>query len=1595
MPRNSIPRWNKKHNNKKHRPKQFQLEPLEARELLAGDVVMFNDTSPGPQTHANATSYIANGSASGNLRDIATGQPTSVRLATSTTGVVYENSATGFAAGTDAHEIFDGFVDFSAGDGASLALSGNASYSYSLTGLNPDKSYDIAASAARGNPSYTDRWTRVWLVSADSHVEAHSDGPGIVTGGSLLPGEAAIWAGANHESDQGYVVRWSNVKSGDDGSLALIMRQYTGATPGVGDGTADGSKGYGLTGLRIIERDGTMQVIASDPSPGEALTSAPTTVTLDFSREVDATTVDAGDLLIDGVPAAGFTVVDADTVTWDVPGGILPGDHTLTMQAGALTDADGLGVGPFSATFTILTEPTVSNVPATNVMPTSATIAANVQTTGGQNPQISIYWGGADGGTDTGAWDHIAELGSGPVGTHAVEVTDLTQLTTYYYRAFVSNAAGGSWASSTATFTTGRVDVPRVATAEASSVASSSARLNGQVTDTGGDTPQVTLYFGDEDGGTDAAAWDSAVPLGDQAGAFSYFVTNLSPETEYFYRAYGENQSGGSWSDFTTAFTTSEPVEASIVINEIHYDPDIATELVEFVELHNPTEVNMDVSNWSLDRAVDFTFPPGSTIDAGGYFVVAEDSAEFAAKFGFAPDGTWESGDRLNNDGETVELLDAAGVRVDRVSYRLGYPWPTVGGGGRSIELVNPAFDNDLAGNWRGSSGDSGLPDSPITLLPATTEWRYRKGTSEASTPTSAWRLGSFVEDDTWTTGRTPIGYADGDDNTVLSDMRNNYPSVFLRNTFDVDEIPPQLLVRVYVDDGAIVWINGQEVARLFVSSGPKAHDDTTGTGSHERSWEDVLLSNPAAFLTEGENTIAIQAINATLGSSDLSIDANVIIPGAGTVGGVPSPGQINSVYATNVAPQTRQVDHRPNEPVAGEDVTITIKITDDDGVDAVTLDYQLVDPGNYIRITDAAYQASWTSMVMRDDGTGGDERAGDDVFSAVLPGDLQTHRRLVRYRIHATDRVGTSVTVPYVDDPQPNFAYFVYDGVPDWRGSLRPGVSPVETYSAESLNRVATYHLIANSTDVENSQYNSSFNEVQFFGTMVYDGIVYDHIEFRNRGQASTYQVGKNKWKINFTRGHAFEARDNYGNKYDVAWDKMNILPGTNPWWRDNQSTEGTVLFEPAAFRIYELAGTPSSHTQYFQFRVIDGSSESTADQYSGDFWGLYIAIEQPDGRFLDERGLPDGNIFNMHGGTGSSTSTRSQGSRLPDDRSDLSSFINNYRNTNSLNWWEENLNWESYFAWYAINLAVNNSDLRPDENVNYYHNQDTGQWYILPWDLDLTFEDLPHLGRSDSGWERIQRLFSTQPEARLAFANYTRNLLDLLLDNDEAGLVTQEYVDILTGGETSGTIVQADRAHWDYHPRKRKKGIYYANFTPALMPSRTFESLAQYMKTFVTEGGYGRDRLRAKVSDQGIPGQPTISYVGQPSFPKNGLSFQTSAFVDPQGVGTFAGMQWRVAEVHNPSVANYDPTEPFIYEIEGTWESDISTTFESQMTVPSEAVEVGKTYRDARPHARSRWELGALVGSDRILYDNGATIRRGPVSAGERNQLQSRRQS
>src|SRR5439155_17582813 len=121
----------------------------------------------------------------------------------------------------------------------------------------------------------------------------------------------------------------------------------------------------------------------------------------------------------------------------------------------------------------------------------------------------------------------------------------------------------------------------------------------------------------------------------------------------------------------------------------------------EFIELHNITTVSVPLYDpdfptnvWHLRDAVDFDFPAGTAIPAGGYLlVVGFDTvnnpaalASFRSKYHVDPStpvlGPWSG--RLANDHEDIELRrpdspnldDVPYILVEHVHYYDSAPWP-------------------------------------------------------------------------------------------------------------------------------------------------------------------------------------------------------------------------------------------------------------------------------------------------------------------------------------------------------------------------------------------------------------------------------------------------------------------------------------------------------------------------------------------------------------------------------------------------------------------------------------------------------------------------------------------------------------------------------------------------------------------------------------------------------------------------------------------------------------------------------------------------------------------------------------------------------
>lgn len=1000
--------------------------------------------------------------------------------------------------------------------------------------------------------------------------------------------------------------------------------------------------------------------------------------------------------------------------------------------------------------------------------------------------------------------------------------------------------------------------------------------------------------------------------------------------------------------------------QAAVAINEIHYRPLNKLDQTEFVELVNSGATPLNVSGWKLEGAVSYALPSGTQIAPGGFLVIAQNPAAILSRFGVAALGPWSG--MLSNEGEELRLINSGGGTEDSVEYKLGFPWPTVGDApGYSIELINPDFDNDLGGNWRSSFNPSAQQGEKTVLIPRKSKWRYLKGLGEASNPTSAWRQRTF-DDGSWLQGAMPIGYDPSIPMGVyLDDMKGQYISVFFRGQFAVTNVNlvRSLSLSALYDDGFKVWINGVAVndGDFNMRAGEVTYSTASGTAREDSNYREFLLNNPRNYLVNGTNVIAIQAANANRDSStDFYLDVELTaITGAPNYG--PTPGGVNSVFATNAPPQVRQVAHTPKQPASGETVKITAKITDPQGVSEVRLQYQTVLPGGYIALGDVEYTNTWTTVAMNDSGTNGDVAANDDVYSTEIPASVQVHRRLIRYRIVARDNAGAEVKTPYVDDPVPNFAYFCYDGVPGWRGALRPGSTPTTDFSASTMSRLPAIHLISQRSEVEDATWFSRYggDAYPWIGTLVYDGEVYDHIHFRARGGVWRYAMGKNMWKFDMNNGHYFQMRDNYGRKYGTTWTKLNLGASIQQGDYLHRGEQG--MFESVGFKLFNLAGLEAPNTTFVQFRVIDDVVEAPpSDQFEGDFWGVYLAIEQEDGRFLDEHGLPDGNLYKMESGTGELNNLGRTG---PADKSDLNSFLNTYRTTAPAateSWWRTNLDLQRYASYQAIVQGIHHYDISDGKNYFYFRNPETRLWSVHSWDLDLTWANNMYRtegGGKDDLYRPVlgENGHPQKPAMTVDFKNRVREIRDLLFNPDQAGAVIEEYAELLRGPRGQVSILDADRYMWDYNP-KMASSTYSSSLSKAGQGrfyqwpndpnvTKDFEGGVRRMKDYVVQRS---SLLSTWATDPLIPPTPVISYSGTTNYPADAIKLSASSISG----ATPLSIRWRVGEIWSSNAPAFDPARPRAYEITPVWESPIRLAgATNEVAVPAGVLVAGHAYR------------------------------------------------
>jgi hypothetical protein len=161
-------------------------------------------------------------------------------------------------------------------------------------------------------------------------------------------------------------------------------------------------------------------------------------------------------------------------------------------------------------------------------------------------------------------------------------------------------------------------------------------------------------------------------------------------------------------------------------------------------------------------------------------------------------------------------------------------------------------------------------------IIPPETTWKFL---DTGVDPGPSWKSAGF-DDGSWGLGQAQLGYGDNDEHTVVSYGGNpsgKHITTWFRKPFNLtaDQIQNGVFfIHILRDDGAVVYLNETEIARLNIpcgDTGPQTRAVTSLNGETENIYIAYRVDNE--LLKAGLNQLAVEVHQSDASSSDLSFD--------------------------------------------------------------------------------------------------------------------------------------------------------------------------------------------------------------------------------------------------------------------------------------------------------------------------------------------------------------------------------------------------------------------------------------------------------------------------------------------------------------------------------------------------------------------------------------------------------------------------------------------------------------------------------------------------------------------------------------------------
>jgi len=676
-----------------------------------------------------------------------------------------------------------------------------------------------------------------------------------------------------------------------------------------------------------------------------------------------------------------------------------------------------------------------------------------------------------------------------------------------------------------------------------------------------------------------------------------------------------------------------------------------------------------------FDGADDFVAGPVGLLSDRATFTMAGWIRPTASQGGRT--GLWGQNDVIEFgfiDAGTIELWTPVG-QID-----IAYPFPlnewhhlTAVGTGQQLELY---FDGALAATSAGSVTSYG--SSP---------YEFNIGGGGVFDDLGNHFVGQIDEVSVWhralSSGEiarlfqgdsTPVNFSPFIATDVRTQMLGVSSSAFLRLPFNLTDASDigRLVLRLRYDDGFVAWLNGVEVARANAPA--SVSWNSTATGRHSDGLavqlEDFDLTASVGALTVGANVLAIQGLNIHATNTDFLVQAQLEATRVGALDSqaryfvTPTPGAPNGAGTADLGPILSSASHTPAIPQDNENLVVTAAVQRSfNAIGTVTLHYRIM-------------FAAEVAVPMNDSGAAGDAIAGDGIWSGTIPAGASTPGQMIRYYVTATDSTGNGSRWPLFPDPLDSEQYL--------------GTVVLDASIQSALPVVQAFVENTGAADTRGGARCSMFHLGEF----------YDNVSISLHGQSSS-GFPKKSYNLDFNSDHRFRYRTGESRVKDLK-----LM--TN--WGDKSRTHN-----PLAYEMIARAGSAGHFS--FQVRV----------QRNAQFFSIADMTEDGDDRWLERLGRdPNGALYKVYndlsGAGGNEKKTRTfEGS------ADLQTLVNNLDESLSLGtravYAYDNLDLPQCVS-YCVGLALISSQDHGHKNYYVYRDSDrSGEWAILPWDVDLSW--------------------------------------------------------------------------------------------------------------------------------------------------------------------------------------------------------------------------------------------------------------------------------